>query len=320
VCEENLAFAAVRTVLNEAVDALSYTGPEIAQGKRLVRKVLDPAAEILAHPIVSHENMRLDGLCLPITSPEHIALDSYQNVAILFSFQQGPGAREKSGMSYFCEHLESLHWKTILCENAKKIDAERLIAGNINSARFRKGANLYLFIGNVVKIRRSTYIMPDSHEITASFRHNRVDWEEEVKFKAFSIDWLQEQLGAVREYGAPPVFIIVESDVSSGDIDGNLLPSCKQRTFNSMVVRCFRDRKPQLASVTQDMENRRAGSQFLARLQYLIIQKGIDVRDVLMRIHSGFEGERSEYSISLDYDGLRQNYFFHPELGQARSH
>lgn len=320
VCEENLAFAAVRTVLNEAVDTLSYTGPEIAQGKRLVRKVLDPAAEILAHPIVSHENMRLDGLCLPITSPEHIALDSYQNVAILFSFQQGPGAREKSGMSYFCEHLESLHWKTILCENAKKIDAERLIAGNINSARFRKGANLYLFIGNVVKIRRSTYIMPDSHEITASFRHNRVDWEEEVKFKAFSIDWLQEQLGAVREYGAPPVFIIVESDVSSGDIDGNLLPSCKQRTFNSMVVRCFRDRKPQLASVTQDMENRRAGSQFLARLQYLIIQKGIDVRDVLMRIHSGFEGERSEYSISLDYDGLRQNYFFHPELGQARSH
>ena len=89
----------------------------------------------------------------------------------------------------------------MVMEKCSKIAAERAVAGNISSAKFRQGANLFLFAGHVVRIRESTYILSDEVRISSSFHHNRAEWEDEIKAKGFSLDWFQEKLASVRAYG-----------------------------------------------------------------------------------------------------------------------
>jgi len=301
VCEEDLAFAAVRKVLQDSLEKLS--GVETFDGSPDLRA-----------PVVSKVNTLVEGLCLPIDLQEHAALASYENCALLFSFLHGPGALEKHGLALFCEHLESLHWSTQVIENATTITAKRAIQASVSSVSFTRSVNLFLFVGNVIRVREATYMLPDDANILASFRHNRVDWEEEVKSKAFSLDWFQEQLAAVRAYGAPPALIIVDSHDTIGDLSGHYIPTCQRRAHNSMVLRCYRDGGRQLS----ERENQ-AGSAFLAHLQRWIIQRAIDFHDTLMRLHSSFESEFSECELKLDYDGLRQNFMFHPSFRVAEA-
>jgi len=295
VCDECLAFAAVYKLL-----------------------------EVAANDIVLHANMQVDGLCLPITVEEHTALASYENVAMLFSFESSAMAVQKNGVAHFGEHLESLHWRTQLFENASKLATERTISGSISSVKFRNGSNLYLFVGHVVRIQESTYILSDDVTIVTSYKYNRVDWEAEIKDKAFSLDWLQQQLAAVRPYAAPPCFLIVDSQERSGDVSVHAVPKCKHRAYNSLVVRSFRDTQPLTwaheAESQQEHMLGRAGSQFLSRLQYMLIQRALETRDVLMRLNTEFQGQKAECHIAVDYDGMCNNFYFHPKIGQPRSY
>ena len=293
VCEECLAFAAVRKLLEDALETPSGVTP------------MDGSPDLRA-PVVSKVNTLVEGLCLPIDLQEHAALASYENYALLLSFLHGPGAAKKNGVTLFCEHLEALHWSTQLIENVTTLTARRAIQA---MPRRPNSANLFLFVGNVIRVREATYMLPDDVHILASFRHNRVDWEEEVKTKAFSLDWFQEQVAAMRAYGAPPVLIIVESHETIGDLSGHYIPTCQRRAHNSMVLRCYRNGGRQLSE-----HETQAGSAFLARLQHWIIQRAIDFHDTLMRLNSGFESEFSECELKLDYDGLRQNFMFHPSF------
>ena len=187
VCEECLAFASASKLLRDALDL------ESTQTKGDQRFKLPP--------IVSPKNIILDGLCLPISVAEHKALASYQHVAMILPFVDQDRTAQASGLTRFCEYLHSLHWKTMVMEKCSKIAAERAVAGNISSAKFRQGANLFLFAGHVVRIRESTYILSDEVRISSSFHHNRAEWEDEIKAKGFSLDWFQEKLASVRAYG-----------------------------------------------------------------------------------------------------------------------
>ena len=108
-----------------------------------------------------------------------------------------------------------------------------------------------------------------------------------------------------------------------------------------MMVRCFQDTYHKSEAQTREAADARAAAaastveprslgdriqqiraecsacesrpKFLALLEYMMIQKDVDVRDVLMRLKADLEGERAGCYITIDYDGLRQDYFFHPQ-------
>ena len=122
------------------------------------------------------------------------------------------------------------------------------------------------------------------------------------------------------EPGSYPSLIIIDSVECSGDSHGAFVPTCKHRVSNSLMVRSFAGHEAQNNPWELGPNKvKHNSSKFLARLQFMMIQRSVDVMDILMRINSEFESSGGESVISLDYDGMREYFSFHPPIGHSRN-